>query len=184
MTNNRAGNERIGWGTFRYLVATVIVLWQCMAILIGPAPASYSKDKIDQIFSGYLDLFHLNNHWAFFASDPARGTVVRYRIKDGQGRLSQFPLTESLRRTDPTYSRYTSLLDYISDNESIYINSYAQYLCKQHRELEPQWLIFVLREQRRFHASDYRKGLRPLDKKFIRERQLPRIRCTPNGKQP
>lgn len=165
-----------------YFLASLFVIWQSLVIIIGPSPTSYTMNKIYPVFEPYLTLFHLDNNWAFFAEDPARGTMVHYSILDENNQRHDFPLSETLQRSNPAFSRYTSLFDAIADNNKRYVTSTAQYLCKQHEDLGTRWLTFVLRKQKPFTIEDYRQGRLPLEDAFIRERRLPTVKCASGGK--
>ena len=165
------------WRSLIVVIASLFIIWQSLAIIIGPSPGSYVMGKVYPIFKPYLVALHLNNEWGFFAPDPARGTLLRYVVTDPKNTQHVFKLTENLKRSDHGFLRYTSQYLTIGRNNQNFISSATQYLCRRHQSLKPVQLQFFMGHQQTISPDEYVAGHRPLDDDFISIEYLTPMTC-------
>lgn len=165
------------WQYFLTIVASLFIVWQSLAIIIGPAPGSYLMSKVYPIFKPYLVALHLNNEWGFFAPDPAKGSLLRYIVTDGTNTQHIFKLTEKLKRSDHGFLRYTSLYLTIGRKNEEYVDSATHYLCHLHKNLNPQKIQFFIGHQQSITPKQFLAGNRPLDDNHMEVEYLPPLLC-------
>jgi hypothetical protein len=163
-----------GW---RLWLASAFLLWHCAAMVVAPAPGSYALSKIFPAFWPYLSALHLYNEWSFFAPHPDRGRMLLYTIETADGQSRTYPLTAALQRSDPAFSRYTTLYTEIARQDSPFYEAAADYLCRRHRDIAPVRLTFLVRHQLLLTPDDYKAGKRPLDDEFLEDERLEPVPC-------
>jgi hypothetical protein len=164
-----------------YFFASVFLIWHSFALVIGPAPQSYMRDGLYNIFKPYLSLFRLNNAWAFYAPEPDLGGVLNYKVINKDGDAHEFDIyAEQLDKWSASYFRYNAFFNNIAwDSEEYrrYRESYTQYLCRRHSELSPQSIVLVRITQTPLSYKDYVNGARPLDPDFALAQPDEPARC-------
>ena len=149
------------------LLASVLLCWQALAILIAPSPGSYAMSKIYPLIKPYLVATHQNNEWSFFAPDPAKGTLLRYLLVDHTGQQHVFKLTENLQRSDSGFFRYASLYLSISRKNINVSDSAHRYLCIKHQEMRPSSIQFFMGHQLAISPKSFVAGHRPLGHQYM-----------------
>ena len=71
-------------------VQSLFLLWHSLALVVGPAPGSYSMGKVYPIFKPYLQFLQIDTTWGFFSPEPGTGIVLRYDVEDSSGREYYF----------------------------------------------------------------------------------------------
>lgn len=164
-----------------YLVASVFVIWHTTAIVfVGPWPFENKFWRVlAPYFSTYIYSLQLGADWKFYAPDVALGSVLRYVVTSAEnGRRYQFNLTEALRRSGPSYYRYTTTYLYVIDYPA-FKTDFLKYLCKKHLDLSPATVDLDIFLQRRLGPEDYLRGDRPLDANYLRGRDVATFSCRP-----
>ena len=136
--------------------------WVAM-MLIGAGPGSDTMSKLYPKVEPVLDFFNVDNEWGFFAPNPEVGTVVRYRLVDGNGEPHDFHLHEALVRWDPMFLRYTTLYMSIVENEDAFEPGAVRYLCHRHADMSPRTIAIVVAEQDVVTPDEFLEGRGILD---------------------
>jgi hypothetical protein len=160
-------------------LASLLALWHGAALLIGTAPPSYVQSQLMPLFGAYLRALHLDGHWAFFAPDPTAGRLLRYRVEQASGASTEQAFSESLRRSDPSYLRFTTLAGNLDGTSPALMHSVAQALCRRHAALAPRQIHFVVLQQRRITPEQVEAGLQALDPSLLERIDLGGVPCAP-----
>ena len=140
-------------------LATVYALM----MFIGAAPGSDTMGKIYPKIEPALDTLNIDNEWGFFAPNPDPGTLVRYRVTDGEGTVHEFNMTEAADALDPAYLRYTTLYVSIVESPDEYEVGAVKYLCRMHADMDPRAIAFVHIEQDVVTHKEFLEGQSILD---------------------
>ncbi len=165
------------------IILSVFIIWHVVGItIIGPFSKSYLRDNLMQVYQNYLSFFHLDRSWPFYAPNPAMGSILRYETVNTSGETKTYPLTQSRKKSDHSYFRYTNFYAYLfSDPEYAkkrgYDQSVARYLCSQHVDSNVSSINFILLNQTTFTYEDYRAGKRPLDEEFLETKTFGPYSC-------
>jgi len=162
-----------------YALASLFALWHGAALLLGTAPPSYLHGQVMPLFRGYIEVLHLDGHWAFFAPDPTAGRLLRYRVEQASGASTEHAFTEALRRGDANYLRFTTLAGNVDGSSPALMRSVAQALCRRHAALAPQQIHFVVLQQQRITPEQVEGGLQALDPALLERVELDGVRCDP-----
>jgi len=164
--------QRVAW-----TLGSAFVLWHSAALLLGTAPPSYLHGQLMPLFRGYIEALHLDGRWAFFAPDPTAGRLLRYRVEQRSGASSEFVFTESLRRADPAYLRFTTMSSAADAAYPEVMHSVAQMLCRRHAALTPQRIHFVGLQQIRITPEEVEAGEHALDPSHLRRVDIGSVPC-------
>ncbi len=87
------------WGPRVRAVASVLLLFHVMALVVAPAavrPSSLLCQRTWELFRPYLEAAYLNHGYQFFAPEPGPSHLVRYVVElpDGSRREGVFPNLE------------------------------------------------------------------------------------------
>lgn len=164
----------------RIIVVTqsLFLLWHSLALVVGPAPGSYSMGKIYPAFKPYLEFLQMDNSWGFFSPEPGPGIVLRYDIEDTSGREYHFKPFEGTDRTGSIGLRRSALGYRLSLDDS-FKESFARLLCRKHANLASVKVRLILIRQKLLSPEAYASGHRPLDEDFIRADPSEPYACGP-----
>jgi hypothetical protein len=165
------------FGFFKYILASIFVVWHCGALIIAPAPASFIVNEAHSWYEPYLALLNLNNGWAFFAPEPRTGAFMRYTITDQDGNEYLFDFNDQLNQEMAVFQRYTSMLETWSQEIEPYTESAGLYLCQQHKNLNPVQIQFKFYHINIITPEAYMQGARPLDEGNLALEDLNPISC-------
>jgi hypothetical protein len=146
------------WSTGAKLVASALLVWHLVAILIAPlsAPPSVLAGTLREVFQPYIASLDLDHAYKFFAPDPGPSHLIGYDLElaDGSRRSGTFPdrqehwprllyhrhfmLTEFIGQVEPGGDQIPGqtplppfvLRDY--ERQRVYARSYAAHLLDQY----------------------------------------------------
>lgn len=160
-----------------YVAMSTLLMWHTFVMVIGPAPGSPVVGAARWLAQPYLTFFGLQNEWGFFAPTVSLGYRFRYVIEDTTGEKHTFTPADSLNnfRPDSILKRdhYTMLMTM----PEIYGDAAGADLCLEHASLNPANVTLLEIEHEEFWPEDLRKGKRPTDAEFVKERTLRTVTC-------
>jgi hypothetical protein len=155
--------KRVVWK----ILGSGFALWHILVLAAGPAPGSHTLSRVWPYLKPYLTFSHLENYWAFFAPNPSAGSVARYVLQDAEGNVTWHKFTEVQRRSSPRFLRHTSVQNDLEWPSGWFRWAFADWLARQHADLRPKYVQFVLCHQRPVYRDDWLAGRRPLEDDFM-----------------
>src|SRR5262249_12771307 len=90
-----------------YLLMSMVVGWQALAIVISPAPGnSEAVQALQSLLKPYLSALRVDNSWVFFAPNVHKQTLFRYIVEDTAGKEHRFTPQRGPVRSLPAYAMW------------------------------------------------------------------------------
>lgn len=161
-----------------YVAMSAFLAWHTVAMVVAPAPQLSRAMQTARVpFQPYLDLFHMNVQWDFFAPYIELESQFRYAVEDKAGNEHSFRPTEGLNWFHPSYIWSWALSEAVIWYPETYADSVAAYLCRKHASLNPAAITMLEAKVRFFTPEDQLSGKRPMDPEFVTEENVKRVEC-------
>jgi hypothetical protein len=160
------------------IAALTFLLWHGAALVVAPYPDSELKYAVRAPFDSYLRAAYLDHQWTFFGPRPDAGRLVRYQLVNDEGQVEERVLSEAVPRTSAAYFRWMRLYDRVATSWPELRESAAAHLCRQHADVRPRGIRFVVLHQLTISHEQYLHGVRPTDSEALRRETLPEIACS------
>lgn len=160
-----------------YAAMSLLLVWHCLAMIVGPAPDSDLTDAARNVMGPYLDAFRLEHSWSFFAPDVRLYPDFRYIVQDSSGQDHLFEPTAGLNRFRPSDIWIEDWYTNVADEPDIYAEATAMRLCREHAALRPAQISLIEAERVDFTPDDERSGKHLHDPEFENEIFLGTFAC-------
>ncbi|HEV7221197.1 MAG TPA: hypothetical protein VGN42_00750 [Pirellulales bacterium] len=180
------------WSAPARALATVLLAWHLVALLVGPlsAPRSILGDALRPLYRPYLEAAYLTHGYKFFGPDPGPSHLIRYDVEraDGSHVKGVFP---DLKQHWPRlyYHRHFMLSEFVNSlppdanfdpglpwerrplaaAEKVYVRSYADHLLAVH---DGRGVSLELVEHLIPEPADVVQGMKLDDARLYRVRPL------------
>jgi hypothetical protein len=163
-----------------YLLMSVVVGWQALAIIISPAPNnSEVVQALKSVLEPYFLVLRMENTWGFFAS-VTKQKVFCYIVEDAAGKEHRFtPEMEPARSLSDyvMWREFLSLYRGVVDNADERGDAAGRLLCRKHAALHPVAVILVELRENDFWREDAIRGKKPSDPEYLTVNPVRRIEC-------
>jgi hypothetical protein len=160
-----------------YAAMSILLIWHTFVMVIGPAPANLIVGTARWLAQPYLTFFGLQNEWGFFAPTVSPGYRFSYVIEDAAGEKHTFTPADSLNNLYPDSIWKRDHYTMIMTMPEVYGDAAGADLCLEHASLNPANVTLLEIEQKEFRPGDLRKGKRPTDAEFAKEKTLRTVTC-------
>jgi hypothetical protein len=164
-----------------YLLMSVVVGWQALAIVISPAPDnSEAVQALQSLLKPYLSALRADNAWGFFAPRVHKQTLFRYIVEDAAGKEHRFTPQRAPARSLSAYAMWREfryLYEGILANADERGDAAGALLCSKHAALHPVAVILVEIQQNDYWREDAIRGKRPLDPEYVTVNPVKRVEC-------
>jgi len=160
-----------------YLLMSVFVAWQTLAMVVAPAPDSHVSQALRVVLQPYLTLFRLDNQWDFFAPNVGEGSRFRYVIEDKDGQRHTFNPAEQVSWFHPYFFWVRGWYYAIMDDPDLYADAAAARFCKEQAALQPVAVTLLELQEERFTRDDFLSGKNRTDPKFFTVKTIKRVKC-------
>jgi hypothetical protein len=165
----------------RYVLMSLFVLWQGIAIVVTAAPTELaSTAALAPIFAPYYKFFALNSSpWAFYTPSISPGYHLRYSIEDAEGRQHVFEPSNELNTLLSDDWWFRAWHDAVASDSESYGEHAIAVFCRKHAALRPIKIALqrVDERQTEFYPADHLAGKRPMDPEFISVTELMTDTC-------
>jgi hypothetical protein len=167
-----------------YLLMSIVVGWQALAIVISPAPDdSEAVQGLKSVLEPYLLALRMENNWGFFAP-VQKQKVFRYIVEDTAGNEHQFtPQMEPARSLSDyvMWREFLSTYSAVVDNADELGDTAGALLCRRHAALHPVAVILVEFRENDFWREDAIRGKKPSDPEYLTVNPVRRVECPESG---
>lgn len=160
-----------------YLIMSLFVTWQTLAIIVAPAPDSYVSEALRKVLQPYLTLLRLDSQWDFFAPNVGEGSRLRYILEDKGGRRFSFNPAQQLSWFHPNYFWVRGWYYAIMDNPELYADAAIARFCEQHAALHPVAITMLEMQEERFTRADLLAGENRNHPKFFTAKTIKHAQC-------
>jgi hypothetical protein len=116
------------------------ILFHFAAVLAAASSVGPTSDLILAIwkpFRPYLQAFHLNHGYNFYAPQPAASTLVDYAVERDDGTMIRGRILDRAMKPRLLYHRYLLLTEHLvfvsQETQTYWYKSYARHLCHKYR---------------------------------------------------